>query len=129
MKVHDYDPLLNNTYADAPIVRSQKPTSRERKHHSSDLTPASKRAPFNMSPWTLLPIYPKARTTIASSRSSTRDVQRPPNSSPATKRSTDQESHDSTSRIWSPCLAYPKESSQTEIHGLPVNSLHTSVRP
>ena len=128
-RAHDYGPSSNNTCVDAPTVRSQRPTSPERKSLSNALIPTSRKAHFSMSQWTSSQTYQKVKNTTVSSQLSTKDALRQQNSYPVTKQLMDQASHGSISPTWYHSLDCQRESSPTEIHSSPASSPLTSIKP
>src|SRR5258708_37563843 len=74
MKDHNYGPLSNSTYVDAPTVKSQRPTSLKRRLLCRGLTLTSKKAPSNTYQWTSSQISPKVRSMIASLQLSIKDA-------------------------------------------------------
>src|SRR5258707_4995816 len=97
MKVHDYEPSLNNMYEDVPTAKNQRPTSPKREPHFRNSTLTLTKDPSNTFRWTSSRTCRKATNTTASLQSSTRNAPKLLNSFLATKQSTDQGLHDSTS--------------------------------
>src|SRR5216684_5558984 len=95
MKDHNYGPLSNSIYEDAPIARSRRPTFLERRPLFNDSTPILKKVPSNTYQWTSSQTYPKVKSMTVSLQLSIKDALRQQSSYPVTRQSMSQELHNS----------------------------------